>query len=640
MTLLPALLLLSSLTWTSSGPLGGAVNAVVVAPSNPAVVWAGSSGGVFRSIDGGATWNNVSGPVADVARLAVHPLNPDMAFALSTSAGLYKTSDGGATWTLDKDFAGIWPSGLFFDPRNPDTVYVAGGCFAGFEPVYYPAMGLHRSTDGGATWTMISPAPGSVMQCVIEASVDPFSPWRLFTSGPYSDIAPRLETYDGAAKWERTNSPRPSAGVLFDPRYPFTHYGITQNFGPFFLVSQDGGFSWSATTPALPNIPAQQYTPLRALTIDPERGRLFLATTAALYRSGNGGQTWAPTQLRDVSVDAIDFGGTPAAVFAGTNDGLFRVENRGLGAAHPVDLHQIATLTEALEIDPIDPKTLYVSTSSTGVIFPRPIFPRVYRTTDGGASWEQIPGDNGEEMIHFTIDAAGTVYASSFRNANLYRRRRGETEWTVIRPGMIYSMAADPKNAGTLFIISNRGIERSRDSGNTWQSVQELTPTGQIAIDPSDPRWVYAGNESRLYRSSDGGDTWTDLLPLSFSNGTRGIVVAPSNGAVVYRIGANSGQPRPERSDDHGATWHAATLPNGIYPSALAVDPRNENSVWAAASQYGSGLYRSNDGGQHWEKVPGPFGTDVVGSTLRFDPSGRVLHVAYPGHGVWELATD
>jgi photosystem II stability/assembly factor-like uncharacterized protein len=638
MNLLSALLL-SSLAWTSSGPLGGAVTAVVVAPSNPAVVWAGSSAGVFRSIDGGATWNNVSGPVADVARLAVHPLNPEKAFAL-TSAGLFVTSDGGATWTLNKQFAGIWPSGLFFDPRNPDTVYVAGGCFAGFEPVYYPAMGLHRSNDGGATWTMISPSPGSIVQCVIEAAVDPFSPWRIFTTGPYSDIAGRLETYDRAAKWEFVKAPRPSAGVVFDPRYPFTHYGITQNFGPFFLVSQDGGFTWTATTPSLPNVAPQQYTPLNALTIDPERGRLFLGTTARLYRSGNGGRTWAPTRLDDVSVDAIDFGGTPASVFAATNDGLFRVENRGLGEALPIDLHQIATLTEALGIDPSDPKTLYVSTTSTGNVYPRPLHPRVFRSTDGGASWEQIPGDNGEEMIHVAIDAAGTLYASSFRNANLYRRRRGETEWTVVRPGIIYDMAADPKNAGTLFIITNRGIERSRDSGNNWQTVHELTG-GHLAIDSSDPRWIYAGGEYGLWRSSDGGTTWEDIQPEpKLLNGTRGIEVAPSNGSVVYRIAANFGRPGPERSDDHGTTWHAATLTGGVYPSALAVDPRDANSVWAAVSQYGSGLYRSNDGGQHWEEVPGPFGTDVNASALRFDPSGKVLHVAYPGHGVWELTLD
>src|SRR5437660_1564022 len=91
-----SLLLIASTTvagWSSSGPLGGAVNAVVVAISDPAVVWAGSAAGVFRSIDGGATWSNVSGPLADVGRLVVHPADPNRAWALSSSQGLYRTAD-------------------------------------------------------------------------------------------------------------------------------------------------------------------------------------------------------------------------------------------------------------------------------------------------------------------------------------------------------------------------------------------------------------------------------------------------------------------------------------------------------------------------------------------------------------------
>src|SRR5438093_10448530 len=94
-----SLLLIASTSfagWSSSGPLGGAVNTVVVAPSDPAVVWAGSAAGVFRSIDGGATWSNVSGPLADVARLVVHPADSNRAWALSSSQGLWRTADGRA----------------------------------------------------------------------------------------------------------------------------------------------------------------------------------------------------------------------------------------------------------------------------------------------------------------------------------------------------------------------------------------------------------------------------------------------------------------------------------------------------------------------------------------------------------------
>jgi len=134
-----------------------------------------------------------------------------------------------------------------------------------------------------------------------------------------------------------------------------------------------------------------------------------------------------------------------------------------------------------------------------------------------------------------------------------------------------------------------------------------------------------------------------DLLPASttFSN-YAGVVVAPSNGAVLYRGGGEFHSARPERSDDRGMTWHpVAGLPGFRGPSALAVDPRDENSVWAAAFNayfpLEAVLYHSTDGGAHWQVFDGPFGSPFPAAMMRFDPNGGVLHVAYPGHGIWEL---
>jgi photosystem II stability/assembly factor-like uncharacterized protein len=609
--------------------LGGAVTTVVVAPSDPAVVWAGSSAGVFRSTDGGATWSNVSGPLADVAHLVVHPNDPGKAWALSSSQGVYRTVDGGATWISANKFAGITPTALLIDPRDPDTLYVSGACLSGFEPLPLPWMGVHKSTDGGVTWESVGPAPGLFSQCVFEMAIDPFSPWRLFVAS----LDGRLESYDRARTWQRPDGARPSLAVIFDPRFPFTHYGITKSIEPRFLVSQDGGFTWSpsATPP-----PAQP----QALSIDPERGRLFLGTSNGVFRSGDGGRVWAKTTVQDVNVGALGFGGTPPSLFAATSLGLFQMPGRGVAESRPIDLHQVASDPLALDVDPTDPNVVYTSTSDwISGVGGTPVRGRFFRSANGGASWESLPADDDVERDRIAVDAAGTLYAaSSFRASTLHRRKRGEVKWTLILNTSVYAMAADPKNAGALFISAAGSVERSRDSGDTWKDLG--INAIELAIDPSDPRWVYAGSQNHLYRSGDGGDTWIDLLPFDLRNGTRGIVVAPSNGNVVYRIGANNGSPRPERSDDRGTTWHAATLPLGIYPSSLAVDPRNENSVWAAVYLYGEGLFHSTDGGAHWEEVLGAFGTHVKASALRFDPTGRVLHVAYPGHGVWELTVE
>src|ERR1051326_9547985 len=92
--------------WTTGGPTGGAVNTVVVAPSNPAIVWAGNTAGVFRSTDAGATWANVSGPVVDVDVLVEHPTDPNKAWVVTGSfpaSRPYRTSDGGAKGVESND---------------------------------------------------------------------------------------------------------------------------------------------------------------------------------------------------------------------------------------------------------------------------------------------------------------------------------------------------------------------------------------------------------------------------------------------------------------------------------------------------------------------------------------------------------
>ena len=627
--------------WTSSGPVGGGMSAVVIAPSNPAVIWASNPAGVYRSIDGGATWADVSGPVTDAVYLAVHPTDPDKAWVLTndppwapSTARVYRTADGGATWLVSNDgLAGVISSGLVIDPRNPDTLYAGSSCGpVGIDIWPNKAGGVFKSTDGGVTWKRTEPSLYS--GCVYELAIDPFSPWRLFATGPFSGT--QSESYDATRSWEPVGGARPSGGVLFDPRFPFTHYGISDRFSARFLVSQDGGFTWSVAA-------ADNRLPGRALalSIDPKSGRLFLGTDKGVFRSGNGGTVWATTQAPNDAVNMLAFGGAPGSLFAATTRGLYEMMARGLGVPRDTGLHGVATNAKTLAIDPGDPKIVYAGVRPSGTVNGRygsPFFTGAqFRTTNGGASWQPLPGDDGFKSEVISVDAAGTVYGWSFDSHAVHRRGRNDAKWTTLRASFdIDDIAADPKNAGTVFIASRSGVERSRDGGATWQTVipQTLHRTS-LTFDPSDSRTIYASNIFQLLRSTDGGDTWTDVIP-PHSSETRALVVAPSNRDILYRVSAiPPGQLRPERSETRGATWHTIPLPASRYPDLLAVDPLDENTVWAAASGI---LYRSSDGGETWQNVDLPAPSSWLINAMTFDAEGRVLHVAFESHGVWELS--
>jgi len=630
MSLTLAVVLALSTTWHSSGPTGGAVATVVAAPSDPKVVWAGNSAGVFRSTDGGATWANVSGPVVEVDKLVVHPNDPEKAWALTGSTPVthvWRTSDGGATW-IDSTGAlpNLRPSALLIDPRDPNTLYVGSKCEPFFKVASGPAAvgnaaGVFKSTDGGATWTAVLGGVTTFQGCAEELSLDPFSPWRLFVAGPSPVVS--KESYDNGRTWETPDGGRPTLAIAFDARFPFTHYGISGGFGSNVFVSQDGGFTWKdvgAKPPAQPT----------SLSMDPERSRIFLGTINGVFRSGNGGTVWAPTQVPPVGVSAVDFGGEPRSLFAATLLGLLRVDNRGLGDAQPIDLNDISANVVSIAAGA---GVLYAGTRDIGVN--NQTRGRTYRSADGGASWERLPNDDTRSKDFVAVDAAGTLYAAPYNGAIMRHDANG---WTpIFNNGGAYDLAADPKNAGTVFAVTFSGVWRTRDGGSTW--TRSLGNVGHIVIDPNDPRWVYLANEFDLWRSSDGGDTWTNLFPTySPDNGSRALVVAPSNSAVLYRIASDSGRPRSKRSDDRGATWTLVPLPFEQYPSAIAVDPRSEYSVWAAT--FNGALYHSANGGYVWEKVATPFLTSSSAVALRFDASGHTLHVVWPQHGVWELSVD
>ena len=305
------------------------------------------------------------------------------------------------------------------------------------------------------------------------------------------------------------------------------------------------------------------------------------------------------------------------------NGGVWRSTDYGSNW-HPLFDGQDTGSIGAIAVAPSDPNVIYVGTGA-GIIRPDlSVGDGMYKSTDAGKTWTHL----------------------GLRDSQ-----------------MIAAIDVDPHNPNRLFVAAlghpygpnpERGIFRSTDGGKTFQKVlykDEYTSGNDVHIDPNNPNIVYAGlwqqqqgyNEATefggagngMFKSTDGGTTWKQLTNGLPSQIEANIALAPSNPNVLYAMVAyaspkarshTTGEIDLFRSNDAGEHWHLAiddpSVPAASRPKksdsrplrrigggdlpTLAVDPKNENIVYAASTVF----WRSEDGGGTWTAVRGSPGGD------------------------------
>jgi len=202
--------------WTTDGPQGGATVSIVIDPSDPSTLYAGAFGGIFKSTDGGRTWDVLNDHLPH-ALLAMDPLHPRTIYA--ASGGVWMSTDGGATWraadtglpSFTSDFTPAYVTALAIDPRRPDTLYL-GAKSSGFSSDCYFGLDVYRSTDGGAHWAKSSTGMDGATedgdgQEISSFAVDPTHSARVYaaSAGTSCDTGagssrPRIAASPGAAR--------------------------------------------------------------------------------------------------------------------------------------------------------------------------------------------------------------------------------------------------------------------------------------------------------------------------------------------------------------------------------------------------------------------------------------------------------
>jgi photosystem II stability/assembly factor-like uncharacterized protein len=682
-------------SWTAVGPLsvGGRLTALAVDPNDRNHVWAGAAaGGVFESTDAGNTWTPVfdSQPVQNIGALAAHPTDSGIVYVGTGEAngagysydgdGVYRTIDGGATWQhlgLD-DTRRI--GRIAIDPVNPQRVFVAAA-----GNVYAPgtARGVYRSTDGGITWAQVlfvAPTAGA-----IDVAVDPSNPSRVYAaiwehySTPTHWVAGGLQSgiwqsLNGGDSWTRLTNGLPASdpkvgriGLAIAASSPQTVYALYVDDPGAFLglyKTTNAGASWSKmnASGAKQAFAGYGYY-MGQIRVDPANANIVYVFDVLWARSTNGGGNFT-TGSSAGYVDHHDWVTLPDRVYMANDGGFSRSVDGGATWFHPSTLP--VTQFYDLGIDPVDPIRRYGGSQDIGCVrtsdgsiwylitsgdgFHFEVDPidhlRLYFETSFGTIWRSLDGGNTYEsavrgigvndrtnwsapIVH-DPNTSRRLYMGTFR---VYRSTDGASNWTPISGDLTDGHPPAPSTA------------RSAGAGaaSHLESVVEGTVT-TLAVSAVNGGVLWAGtDDGHVWVTQNGGTAWTKVDVPGRSEWVTRVEADPFSASAAYVTfsGYRNGSPLPRifRTTDFGGSWTgiAGNLPdvplNGVNADP---DPAMRGRLFACSDL---GVYVTDDYGASWATL-GTGLPPVVVLDLDLIDSSRQLFAGTHGRSlfVYELS--
>ena len=667
---------LTGLRYRMIGPArGGRVTAVTGVNQEPHTFYLGATGGgVWKTVDAGASWRNVSDntfATGSIGAMDVADSDPSIVYVgtgsegirsnVSIGKGIYKSTDAGRTWR----FVGLADAGqigaVVVHPTNPDLVYAAvvGNPFA-----VGPARGVYRTRDGGATWQRVlflSDSTGAVDVELQPGSPDVVyasmwrgarRPWTVISGGGEDGI---FRSRDGGESWTRLGGGLPTGVVgksdlSVSAAAPQRVYAIVEaRVGGGLYRSDDAGERWTLvnTTPGLITRPFY-YANVDA---DPTNADVVYVGTEGFYKSIDGGRTFRT--MRTPHGDNHDMWISPrdGRLFIQANDGGANVTLNG-GATWSSQQNQPTAEIYQVAVDDQYPYRVYGAQQDNSTLIVPSLPVESGGLDDPIQSWRQGPGcETGPVMPHRTNP--DTVYGSCKGQFSRMSLRTGQERQYWVGAQSLYGnpnqelryrfqrvspMEVSPHDARTLFYGSQH-VHRTRDEGVTWERISpdltandpryRATISGEpITIDvtgeemyatlyairesPVTPGVIWAGaNDGPIHVTRDNGKTWVNVTPAGLPPGGRVQNIEPSPrraGAAyvaVHRYLLGDFAPYIYKTEDYGKSWTRLTdgrngIPADAPTRVVREDPDRAGLLYAGTE---FGLYVSFDEGAHWRPL-------------------------------------
>ena len=567
---------------------------LTIDPNNPRVLFAsiwqvrrnfwnltsgGPDSGLWRSMDGGETWEDVSGnkglPDGPFGRMGVSisPSKPGRVYATVEAGepGVFRSDDYGDTWELTSDNRDLqgrpwYYQHIFADPQDADTAWVLN----------YSA---YKSIDAGKTWEEVNTPHGDNH----DIWIDPRNPQRIIEGNDGGACV----SYNGGETFSTIYNQLTAQfyHVTTDTQFPYRVYGTQQDNSAISVPSRThkGGIPWGDC-----------YTVGSSesgyIVVDPNDPNIVISGAIGSSPGGGGNMLRYDHSTGQVRIITV-----------------WPEMNTGYG---PIDAKYRFQWTYPIHFSPHDPGVLYAAGNV------------VFRSTDQGSSWEPISPDltrNDPDKLQpsggdITGDASGA-----------------ETYCTV------FSFVESPHEKGVFWAGSDDGLVHiSRDGGQTWDNVTppdlvEWTRIDMIEVSPHDPataymsgtRYKFDDNRPFLFKTSDYGQTWSSITSnLPDDDFTRCIREDTERQGMLYA----GTETNAYISYDDGGTWHSM---RGNLPVVPVYDLNVRNGDLVAAT-HGRSFWIMDDL-EHLRQVSGDFAGE--GSHLLTPPTKIRMAAPFRGRG-------